>query len=144
MIIPSFSCEAVFLFAGCVWILLPRPRHLASLSCSVLFHNTLSHGGDKCSIQETHKHLTCAKNRGEFAVMPNSGTVESPGHRQGLRNLPRAASLWHLLPIGIHAGGLEDLDSRVHFSGVQELLKYEPGHGFHTVGVLLLLSLFFS
>ena len=56
-------------------------------------------------------------------MTPNSGTVESSGHRQGLWNLLRAASLWHSVPIGIHAGGMEDLDSRVHFSGVQELLK---------------------
>ena len=77
-------------------------------------------------------------------MTPDSGTVESSGHRQGLWNLLRAASLWHSVPIGIHAGGMEDLDSRVHFSGVQELLKYEPGHGFHSVGVLVLFSLFFS
>lgn len=76
-------------------------------------------------------------------MMPSSGTVGSPGPRQGLWNLLRAVSLWHLLPIGIHAGGVEDLGSRVHFSGIQELLNYEAGHGFHSVGVLVLLSLFF-
>ena len=70
------------------------------------------------------------------------GTVGSPGPRRGFRELLGAASLWHLLPIGIRAGGVDDLDSRVHFSGTRELLNYEPGHGFRSVGVLVLLSFF--